>query len=83
MVGPRPERAFFYDRFEHDIPEFADRLVVKPGLTGWAQIHGGYDIGPLEKCRYDKEYICRMSFCMDLSILIKTVFVVFRGLGAR
>lgn len=83
MVGPRPERAYFYDRFERDIPEFADRLAVKPGLTGWAQVNGGYDIGPQEKCRYDKEYIRSMSFWMDLSILFKTVSVVFRGLGAR
>lgn len=83
MVGPRPERAYFYAQFERDIPEFRDRLAVRPGLTGWAQINGGYDIGPKEKCRYDKAYIHRLSWRMDLLVLFKTVAVVFQGLGAR
>ncbi|ADU26662.1 sugar transferase [Ethanoligenens harbinense] len=83
MVGPRPERAYFYAQFERDIPEFRDRLAVKPGLTGWAQVNGGYDIGPKEKCRYDKTYIRRLSWRMDLLVLFKTVTVVFQGLGAR
>lgn len=83
MVGPRPERAYFYERFEREIPEFTDRLAVKPGLTGWAQVNGGYDIGPKEKCRYDKEYIRRVSLRTDIAILLRTVVVVLRGLGAR
>lgn len=83
MVGPRPERAYFYDQFERDIPEFRNRLAVKPGLTGWAQINGGYDIGPQEKCLYDKTYIRKVSLRMDCLILLKTVAVVFKGLGAR
>lgn len=83
MVGPRPERAYFYDQFERDIPEFRDRLEVKPGLTGWAQINGGYDIEPKEKCQYDKSYIRGVSLRMDCRILFKTVAVVFQGLGAR
>lgn len=83
MVGPRPERAFFYERFEREIPEFTDRLAVKPGLTGLAQVNGGYDIGPQEKCRYDKEYIRRVSLRTDLGILLRTVAVVLRGMGAR
>lgn len=83
MVGPRPERAYFYDQFERDIPEFRDRLDVKPGLTGWAQINGGYDIGPKEKCQYDKSYIRSVSLRMDCQVLLKTVTVVFQGLGAR
>lgn len=83
MVGPRPERAYFYDQFERDIPEFRDRLEVKPGLTGWAQVNGGYDIEPKEKCQYDKSYIRDLSFRMDCRVLLKTVVVVFQGLGAR
>ncbi|MFT8887646.1 MAG: sugar transferase [Ethanoligenens sp.] len=83
MVGPRPERAYFYAQFERDIPEFRDRLAVKPGLTGWAQVNGGYDIGPKDKCRLDKAYIRCLSLPTDCLILLKTVTVVFKGLGAR
>ncbi|MFT9077816.1 sugar transferase [Ethanoligenens sp.] len=83
MVGPRPERAYFYAQFERDIPEFRDRLAVKPGLTGWAQVNGGYDIGPKDKCRLDKSYIRCLSLLTDCLILLKTVTVVFKGLGAR
>ncbi|GAB6433327.1 sugar transferase [Bacillus cereus] len=44
FVGPRPEREYFYKQFDAYIPEFKDRLIVKPGLTGWAQINGGYNL---------------------------------------
>ncbi len=83
FIGPRPERAYFYSQFERDIPDFGDRLAVKPGLTGWAQVNGGYDISPSEKFRYDKEYIRRFSFRMDVRILFRTVTVVLLGVGAR
>lgn len=43
-MGPRPEREYFYKQFDTYIPEFKDRLIVKPGLTGWAQINGGYNL---------------------------------------
>ena len=53
FVGPRPERKCFYDEFETYIHGFHNRLVVKPGLTGWAQVNGGYELEPKEKIVYE------------------------------
>lgn len=83
FVGPRPERAYFYDRFETYIHGFRNRLAVKPGLTGWAQVNGGYDLPPEEKIVYDMEYIRHQSLWMDLSCILKTVSLVFTHKGAR
>lgn len=83
LVGPRPERAYFYDQFETYIHGFRHRLAVTPGLTGWAQINGGYDLTPEEKIVYDMEYIQNMSVKMDLICIIKTVKLVFSHEGAR
>ena len=83
IVGPRPERHFFYDEFEKDIPDFRVRLRVKPGLTGLAQVSGGYDISPARKLAYDKEYMKRISFWRDFRIICRTVRVIFTGEGAR
>jgi len=83
FVGPRPERACFYAEFEKYIPNFRDRLQVQPGLTGHAQVNGGYDLLPEEKIVYDMEYIAKRSMRMDLQCLLKTVAVVLLGRGAR
>lgn len=83
IIGPRPERKFFYDEFKKDIPNFGDRVAIKPGLTGYAQVNGGYDITPKEKLELDLYYIKHMSFRLDFKILFKTVFIVFSGDGAR
>ncbi|HFJ9487435.1 TPA: sugar transferase [Bacillus cereus] len=83
FVGPRPEREFFYNEFDAYIPEFKERLMVKPGLTGWAQINGGYNLDPKEKLRLDMEYIEMKTIRMDLRILCKTVLIVLNGNGAR
>lgn len=83
FVGPRPERACFYDVFETYIPGFRDRLQIKPGLTGWAQINGGYELLPEEKLVYDMEYIEHCSIKMDLTCILKTVGLVFTHEGAR
>lgn len=83
FVGPRPERACFYDEFEVYIPHFRKRLQVLPGLTGLAQVNGGYDLLPEEKIVYDLEYIRNRSFGMDLRCIWKTVQVVFTHDGAR
>lgn len=83
FVGPRPERAVFYDRFEKYIHGFRYRLLVKPGLTGHAQINGGYDLLPEEKIIYDMEYIKKRSLWMDFKCIVKTVGTVFRHKGAR
>lgn len=83
LVGPRPERKVFYDLFEENIHGFAHRLKVKPGLTGHAQVNGGYDLLPEEKIVYDIEYIKNRSFKFDAMCLIKTVAVIFNHNGAR
>ena len=83
LVGPRPERPFFYDEFETYIHGFRNRLVVRPGLTGWAQVSGGYDLKPEEKIVYDMEYIANMSVRMDLRCMFRTLRLVFTHEGAR
>ena len=83
FVGPRPERKCFYEMFDRFIPEFKERLKVKPGLTGLAQVNGGYDLRPDEKIVYDLEYIERRSVRMDLSCIFKTVKIIFTHEGAR
>lgn len=83
LVGPRPEREVFYDEFETYIHGFRERLKVKPGLTGLAQVNGGYDLKPEEKIVYDIEYIKNRSLWLDLKILCKTVWVVIFGRGAK
>lgn len=83
FVGPRPEREYFYNIFETYIPNFGLRMLVKPGLTGWAQVNGGYELGPEEKIVYDLEYITNRSFGMDIRCMLKTVKLVFTHEGAR
>lgn len=83
FVGPRPERACFYEEFDKYIPEFKHRLQVTPGLTGLAQINGGYELKPEEKIVYDMYYIRNRSFRLDLSCMFKTVRLMFTHEGAR
>lgn len=83
FVGPRPERAYFYREFEKYIPGFSNRLLVTPGLTGYAQVNGGYSLKPEEKIIYDMEYIERQSIILDIRCLLKTVHIVFSHEGAR
>lgn len=83
IVGPRPERPYFYDKFEKYIPDFGCRLNVKPGLTGLAQVNGGYDISPARKLSYDKAYMKRITFWTDCRIVFRTAQIVLMGKGAR
>jgi exopolysaccharide biosynthesis polyprenyl glycosylphosphotransferase len=83
LVGPRPERPEFVIKFDKETPGFISRLRVKPGLTGWAQINGGYDITPKEKLELDLFYIENRSLLFNMRILIKTVLVLVTGSGAR
>ena len=83
IIGPRPERPSFTEEFNQEIPGFINRLAVKPGLTGWAQVNGGYEITPEEKLIEDIYYIKNRSILLDLKILFKTVKVVLTGDGAR
>lgn len=83
LVGPRPERPCFYEEFETYIHGFNNRLAVTPGLTGLAQVNGGYDLAPEQKIVYDMEYIKTRTFLMDLKLIFKTVKLVFTHEGAR
>ena len=83
LVGPRPERAFFLVKFNHEVPGFTNRLTVKPGLTGWAQVNGGYELTPKEKLVLDLHYIEHRSIMLDIRIMFKTIKVVLTGEGAR
>lgn len=83
IVGPRPEREFFVDEFMKTNQLYSYRTKVRPGLTGWAQVNGGYDIDPFEKLEKDIYYINNQSIILDLKIILRTVFVVLSGNGAR
>lgn len=83
FVGPRPEREFFYNKFRTYIDGFEQRLLIIPGLTGFAQINGGYDLLPEEKIIFDIEYIKKRSVIMDLKLIFETILVVFSHDGAR
>jgi exopolysaccharide biosynthesis polyprenyl glycosylphosphotransferase len=80
FVGPRPERPEFVESLEESVPFYRTRLLVKPGLTGWAQVH--YDYGSsvedaLIKLQYDFYYVRYWSLWIDLYIIFRTVYVVF------
>lgn len=83
IIGPRPERSVFTKEFEETFPNFVYRLAIKPGLTGWAQVNGGYEIGPGEKLEYDLYYIKNRSVMLDIKIVLMTAKVIFTGDGAR
>lgn len=83
IIGPRPEREIFHNEFCKNIKDWDKRLMVKGGITGLAQVNGGYDLSPAEKLVYDLEYIENRSIWLDIKILWKTVLVVFSHNGAR
>ena len=78
LVGPRPERKEFIEEYSRFIPEFPERLKVKGGLTGYAQIYGRYNTEPEDKIKYDLYYIYNYSLRMDIKILILTVRILFQ-----
>ncbi|MDH3891476.1 MAG: sugar transferase [candidate division Zixibacteria bacterium] len=85
LVGPRPERPNFVSRYNEKYDNYCDRLNVKPGLTGLAQVTTGYDFSDEdvhEKLRYDLKYINTWSLWLDFKILCRTVVVVLTGRGA-
>ena len=86
LVGPRPERPYFVDQLTQQIPYFAVRQSVKPGVTGWAQVryHYGATVEDAsEKLQYDLYYVKKHSLFLDLVILFETVGVVLMGKGAH
>jgi sugar transferase (PEP-CTERM system associated) len=86
LVGPRPERDLFVQQLLKVSPYYGQRLVVRPGLTGWAQIKAPYASSfeeSIEKLKYDLYYIKNMSLFLDISILLSTARIVLLGRGAR
>lgn len=84
MIGPRPERPHFVDDLAKKVPYYRQRHIVKPGLTGWAQINYRYGSSiedAVQKLQYDLFYIKNMSILFDLSILFNTVKIVILRKG--
>jgi exopolysaccharide biosynthesis polyprenyl glycosylphosphotransferase len=81
LVGPRPERPCFVRQFEEQIPGYRERHQVLPGITGWAQVHGGYAIDAEMKLRYDLLYIYNWSPWLDVKIMFQTLATVCRRTG--
>ena len=86
FIGPRPERPEFVRLLEREIPFYSQRHLVKPGLTGWAQIRYPYGASvkdAMEKLQYDLYYIKNQSPVLDVIILFETIRIVIFGRGAR
>lgn len=86
IVGPRPERPHFVSELEDKIPYYSERHVVKPGVTGWAQLkysYGASEEDAVEKLQYDLYYIKNQTILLDILIILQTVEVVLWGKGAR
>jgi exopolysaccharide biosynthesis polyprenyl glycosylphosphotransferase len=86
FIGPRPERPEFVQLLQREVPFYMERLSVKPGLSGWAQVRCPYGASvedALEKLQYDLYYVKNLSPFLDLLILFSTIQVVLFGRGAR
>lgn len=84
FIGPRPERIEFVQQLEKEIPYYQIRHIVKPGLTGWAQVNFRYGASvedSIEKLQFELYYIKHRSFILDLSIILKTIKIVLKGGG--
>ncbi len=77
IVGPRPERPFYVDKFEREIHDYKYRTAVKAGLTGFAQVYGKYNTTPQDKARYDIIYIKNYSILLDIKLIFQTVKIIF------
>jgi sugar transferase (PEP-CTERM system associated) len=85
IVGPRPERPYFIEKLKKEIPYYTQRLMVKPGLTGWAQIkyhYGASTMDAIEKLQYDLYYMKNRSILFDFLIICESVKVILLGKGA-
>ena len=86
LIGPRPEQKSFVDEFEQKIPFYGYRHIVKPGISGWAQVTQGYASDEDEtkvKLEHDFYYIKNFSFTLDMLIVIKTIQTMITGFGAK
>jgi exopolysaccharide biosynthesis polyprenyl glycosylphosphotransferase len=83
FVGPRPERPYFVEQYIADTPGYRERFNVKPGVTGLAQVSGGYATTPERKLKYDLIYMYHQTLAMDAQIVAETLRVVLTGRGAR
>lgn len=86
FIGPRPESLDLSVWYEKDVPFFSYRHVVRPGLSGWAQVNQGYAAevdGMIVKLQYDFYYIKNFSLWLDILIVIKTIRTIFTGFGSR
>ncbi len=86
LIGPRPEQKDFVKDFNNEIPFYNYRHIVKPGISGWAQVVQGYVADADEtkiKLEHDFYYIKNFSFSMDLLIFFKTIETIFTGFGAK
>jgi len=86
IIGPRPERPIFVEKFKKEISDYEKRLTIKPGITGLAQVWHKYDetiADVRKKIKYDLLYIRKVCLWTDLRIILRTVRVVFTGEGAR
>ncbi|MFB2832836.1 sugar transferase, partial [Aeromonas jandaei] len=86
LIGPRPEQRFFVERFESELPFYMYRHMVRPGISGWAQVMHGYSADTDStriKLEYDFYYIRNVSLWLDLLIVIKTIKTMLTGFGAR
>ena len=77
LVGPRPERVEHVHLYSESIPEFAYRMKVKGGLTGYAQVYGKYNTTPYDKLKFDLMYIRKYSVLLDLKLIIMTPKILF------
>jgi lipopolysaccharide/colanic/teichoic acid biosynthesis glycosyltransferase len=86
IIGPRPEWTVLSDQYQQQFPAYAHRHLVRPGITGWAQVRSGYaaDLDETKvKVGYDLFYIKNLSFSLDLQILARTIWTLMSGNGAR
>ncbi len=81
LVGPRPERPGFVSRFLDEVPGYATRFTISPGLTGLAQVNGDYHTNAENKLRYDLAYLANWSLWLDVAILLRTVRIVLTSRG--
>ena len=86
IIGPRPEWTLLSEKYSQELPVYTYRHLVRPGITGWAQVRSGYASDLAEtrtKVGYDLFYIKNLSFSLDIQILVRTVWTLISGGGAR